>query len=338
MITQTTDHLPAVTAEQRASILSAPRTADAHRALLASIPAMNALQLGGDASSDRLPTDFNIAAWNVERCLFPEATAAHLKAVSPDVVLLSEVDHGMARTSQRHTTEVMAEALGMTYAFGVEFHELDLGGPTEREFCKDKFNTFGWHGNAILSSVPFERTALFRLDDHGHWFAADAGANDPDQPRLGGRNAIAAVLPAACGSVCVVSTHLESNAGEAHRRRQFQALLDAIDAFAPDLPVMIGGDLNTGNHLPPDFDWRRETLFELAETRGYSWNFTADGVTTRPSLITPHPERVMKLDWLAGRGMVCLDKGVLTSISDQGAPLSDHDSVWSSVRIRNEQI
>lgn len=331
MITEIVDELPAVTPDQRADILSAPRTAAAHRDLMRTIPAMNALQRGGKAKKVQLPTEFNIAAWNVERCLFPEATAAHLSAIAPDIVLLSEVDHGMARTSQRHTTEVMANALDMAYAFGVEFHELDLGGPTERSFCQDDFNTLGWHGNAILSSVPFERTALIRLDDHGHWYSTDEGAADPDQPRVGGRMAIAAIVPGQSGPICVVSTHLESNADAAHRSDQFHVLLDAIDEFAPDLPVLIGGDLNTGNHLPPDFNWQNETLFELAQSRGFSADFTTEGPTTRPSLITPHPDRVMKLDWLLGRDLACRDKGLLTSVSQDGAPLSDHDCVWCRV-------
>ena len=332
MITETLDVLPDVTPDQRRQILSAPRTSQMHRTLLSGIPAMNALQLGGEASSARLPAEFTVAAWNVERCLFPEDTATHLGQIGPDVVLLSEVDHGMARTAQRHTTAVMAAQMDMAYAFGVEFHELDLGGDTERSFCKEDFNLHGWHGNAILSSVPFERTALIRLDDHGHWFVPTGCDTDPGQPRVGGRMAIAAILPTENGPVCVVSTHLESNSGAAHRHGQFDLLLQAIDRFAPGVPVLIGGDLNTGNHIPPAFDWRDETLFGLAEDRGYSWAFTCDGPTTRPSLITPHPQRVMKLDWLAGRGVEPVRTGILTSISGTGTPLSDHDCVWSTIR------
>ena len=294
---------------------------------------MNAVQLGGHASRNAMGATFSVAAWNVERCLFPAESAAHLAALTPDIVLLSEVDHGMSRTAQRHTTAEMAEHLGMAYAFGVEFHELDLGGPTERAFCTDDFNALGWHGNAVLSSVPFTRVVLIRLDDHGHWFAADSGAADPQQPRLGGRMAIAAEIPTESGPICVASTHLESNAAAEHRRAQFHLLLDTLDAFAPDMPVLIGGDLNTGNHLPPDFDWRRESLFGLAEQRGYSWDFTAEGFTTRPSLITPHPDRVMKLDWITGRGLVCRDRGVLTSLTAEAKPLSDHDCVWCTVEV-----
>lgn len=330
MITACLPELPDVAQGARGRILAAPRTAEAHRALMATTPAMNAVQLGGMASKDILPSFFSVAAWNVERCLFPERTAEHLKQVLPDIVLLSEVDHGMSRTAQRHTTEDVARALDMNYAFGVEFFELDLGGQTERRFCRDDFNQHGWHGNAILSAVPFDKVAMLRLDDHGHWFSEASGA-DPGQPRLGGRMALLAVLPTESGPLCVVSTHLESNAGSEHRCGQFEILMDAIDAFAPEMPVLIGGDLNTGNHLPPDFDWQKEALFDRAQQRGYSWGFTADGPTTRPSLITPHPERVMKLDWFAGRGLHNLDKGKLSSVAKDGTPLSDHDCVWCVV-------
>ena len=133
-MTRILDRLPPVTPDMRNQITSAPRTAEAHRQLLASIEAMNAVEVGGTASSDELPAEITVLAWNVERCLFPEKTADHIRQIAPQVVLLSEVDNGMARTAQRHTTRDVAEALGMTYAFGVEFHELDLGGPTERPF------------------------------------------------------------------------------------------------------------------------------------------------------------------------------------------------------------
>ncbi|MBO9475272.1 endonuclease [Shimia sp. R10_1] len=331
MITHTLATLPAISKAEQQRILDTPRTVPAHQALLADTPAMNAIQIGGESHRTSLPTDITVAAWNVERCLFPEDTAAHLSTVAPDIVLLSEVDHGMSRTGQRHTTEDMANALSMQYAFGVEFHELDLGGPTERPFCKDDFNTLGWHGNAILSSVPFQKVGMIRLDKDGHWFAADAGAADPQQPRLGGRMAIVAIVPTETGPVCVVSTHLESNAGAAHRHAQFEELLTEVARFAPDMPILIGGDLNTGNHIPPNFDWTQETLFALAEQQGFSWDFTAEGMTTRPSLITPHPDRVMKLDWFAGSGLQCMSKGLLPALDANGRPLSDHDCVWCTV-------
>ena len=325
---KTLAELPTVTEAERAKILAAPRTSDVHRSLLAGLPGMNTVRTGGAAQEAQLPAEFTVLAWNLERCLFPEDSAAHVADIAPQVLLLSEMDHGMARTKQRHTTEEMAQALGMAYAFGVEFFEMDLGGETERAFCDDDFNALGWHGNAILSAVPFEKATMFRLDDHGHWFTPDAGG-DAGQPRVGGRNAIAAVLPGMDGPICCVSTHLESNSGPAHRAMQFDRLMDAVDDFAPDMPVVIGGDLNTGNHVPPDFDWRAETLFAQAEARGYDWSFTADGLTTRPSLITRHPSRQMKLDWICARGLMCLSHGVLASLDKTDKTLSDHDAVYA---------
>ena len=325
--------LTRITDDQKQQITASERTASAHDQLLASLPAMTELEVGGEGSLDRLPSGFTVAAWNVERCLFPERSAAHLAPHTPSVVLLSEMDKGMARTAQANTTADMARALGMHYAYGVEFFEMDLGGPTERVFCSDEFNTEGWHGNGILSKVPFEKLALFRLDAKGHWFSLDINPDaDPEQPRVGGRMAVAAILPTEAGLICVVSTHLESNAQAAHRHHQFADLLDRVDAFAPGLPVLIGGDLNTGNHTPPDYDWRGETLFDMARERGYHWDLTADGITTRHSLITPHDTRQMKLDWFCARGFGSEALPLLPSLDAQG-PLSDHECILCKVTL-----
>lgn len=324
--------LPKVTEAQRAAILAAPRTADVHRDFMADLSAMNALELGGQATGTRLPAKIGVAAWNVERCLFPVDTAAHLAPHGLDVILLSEVDSGMSRTGQRNTTAEMADALGSAYAFGVEFFEMGLGGATERQFCKDDFNELGWHGNAILSTAPFLDTKLIRLDEDGHWFVpSELYTPDPDQARIGGRMAVAAVIDSVSGPICFVSTHLESNSDAEFRHAQFQVLLDAVDAFAPDLPVLIGGDLNSGNHIPPNYAWQDETLFGLAKARGYGWDLTADGTTTRPSLITPHPSRKMKLDWFASRGLSGAARPILSSVDVSGRPLSDHDCVLCDI-------
>lgn len=71
----------------------------------------------------------------------------------------------------------------------------------------------------------------------------------------------------------------------------------------------------------------------MARAQGFSWDFTVDGPTTRPSLISPHADRVMKLDWLAGRGVQCRDKGLLPSLDADGRPLSDHDCVWTRIEM-----
>ncbi|NVO24722.1 endonuclease/exonuclease/phosphatase family protein [Donghicola mangrovi] len=318
--------LTKVTEAEKARILNAPRTSEAHRGLLAATPALHQIQTGGSADLTELPAAPRVLAWNLERCLFPQASADLVRAQGADVVLLSEMDLGMARTGQRNTTAEMAEALGMTYAYGVEFFEMGLGSPTELEFCTDDFNAQGWHGNAILSKAPLTRVALLRLDDHGHWFASDFGA-DPLQPRIGGRMALLAEVPTESGPICVVSTHLESNSGPQHRQRQMELIRQAVADFAGDMPVIIGGDLNTGNHCPPDFDWRGEGLFDWMEGQGYRWDATPEGMTTRPSLITRHPDRQMKLDWFAHKGLIGTDIDLIPALDAAGQPLSDHDPI-----------
>lgn len=324
--TGTVASLPLVDDALRQQILSGPRTVEAHREHMAAIEAMNLVETGGAASADRFSPSFTIAAWNIERGLFPEKSAGLLARHNPDVVLLSELDCGMARTAQRHPTAEIAGALGMHYAYGVEFFELGLGGETERPYCVDNHNRAGWHGNAVLSRAAPTRVALIRLDDAGHWFAASDLSVDGSQPRIGGRMAIASVLPTAAGELCVFSTHLESNAGSTRRAAQMQALLEAVEGFAPDMPVIIGGDLNTGNDADQP-DWTKEELFDLARARGYSWDNNAEGMTTRRSYLTPHPTRRMKLDWFAARGLSLYGAEIVPSVDPEGEPLSDHELI-----------
>ena len=77
-MTQILDRLPPVTDDMRSQITAAPRTAEAHRALLSSIEAMNSVEVGGTTSFDALPEQLTVLAWNVERCLFPDKTADHI--------------------------------------------------------------------------------------------------------------------------------------------------------------------------------------------------------------------------------------------------------------------
>ncbi|MEM6711599.1 MAG: endonuclease/exonuclease/phosphatase family protein [Pseudomonadota bacterium] len=324
-MTESVDALPLVTAEQREAIQSADRTVEAHRALMTDLPAMNLLEEGGKPCVEALSSPVRVIAWNLERCYFPHESATLIGKQDADVVLLSEVDKGMARTGQRHTTAEIADILGMRYTYGVEFHELDLGGPSELPFCQDDHNRDGWHGNALLSKAPFKRLQLIRLDDHGHWFTDDAGS-DPRQPRVGGRIAIAAVIDVSGNNVCFVTTHLESNAKVSDRDAQMRTLIKAVEIFAPATPVIIGGDLNTGNHLP-SLDWQDETLFQTARSYGYHWDANADGTTTRPSMISKNPPARMKLDWFCARGVDASEAVIVPALAPNDQPLSDHEMI-----------
>jgi len=318
--------LPSVSDQVKQEILQAKRDEENHRLLMGKLEAMHILEGDLNKADHILPASFPVLSWNLERCLFPEKSAELMSVHKPAVILLSEMDSGMARTKQVNTTRKLAELMGMNYLYGLEFFEMGLGSERELDFCEDDFNQTGWHGNAILTSAPIKEAKLIRLDDHGHWFCSDENETDAGQPRVGGRLAIAAILESEDQDICVVSTHLESNATAEHREAQMALLIEEVEAFAGDLPIILAGDLNTGNHLP-DADWTLETLFAHAESHDYSWAPNAEGYTTNPSLITRHMERLMKLDWFCVKGLSGKDAEILEPYDSEKTPLSDHKPI-----------
>jgi len=326
MITDTVTALAApLLAEREAAIIASTDTVEAHDEIMLGFEAMTTLETGGQASIlAALEFPMTVSAWNLERCLFVEDSAVHLKQHAPALVLLSEMDNGMARTAQRHTTADLATEMGMAYAYGVEFIELGLGSDTEREFCLDDDNLKGFHGNALLASAPIRDPFMIRLWGERLW------RNDPDQPRVGERCAVGGLIDTASGPFVAVSVHLESATTAAYRERQMADLIDRVEAAFAGMPILIGGDLNTGNHAGGDFE--AEGLFAMSAARGFARHGgPLEQMTTRPSLITRWPERAMKLDWFLSRGLV-LDETVITSSLDaNGRPLSDHDPITTRI-------
>ena len=322
MIFLTTDRIPDPPRALLEGPQPDPQTLEAHHGLCADLPALSCLETSGLTGSAPLSLPLRVAAWNLERCLFPEASALALQGA--DVVLLSEMDVGMARTAQRHTPVEIGRKLGMAHAFGVEFVELGLGSETERSFCLDDFNTRGFHGNAVLAKAPLICPFLVRLPGQGRWYL-NAG-----QPRLGGRIAMGARIETSAGPIIFVSTHLESACEADHRAAQMQALIGALDTAFPGLPVLIGGDLNTGNHTGGD--WRAEGLFAVATAAGFTRHGgPEDQPTTRPSLITRFPDRALKLDWFLARGLTLGETFIRPGLDAAGRPLSDHDRIETTV-------
>ncbi|MFB2565880.1 endonuclease/exonuclease/phosphatase family protein [Rhizobium sp. IMFF44] len=326
MIRNTVSAFTVPSQEERKSFISLEKTAVVHAEKLASLACLNAVRIGGaGATVEALSFPFTVAAWNLERCLFPEESAAKLRETGAPLILLSEMDLGMARTEQRDPTAVIAGELGMNHAYGVEFLELSLGSEIERSYCRDDFNEKGFHGNALMASVALKDAFMIRLPGEAVWF------NDSnEQPRIGDRCAVGAIVETEAGPMVAVSVHLESVATVAYRERQLAALIDEVEAFAPGLPILVGGDLNTGNHTGGDYS--TDTLFAMAESRGFECHGgPLDQTSTRPSLITRFPDRAMKLDWFITRGLKIGESHLVSSLNGEGKPLSDHDMVVCTI-------
>ncbi len=178
--------------------------------------------------------------WNAERLKYAEPSRAMLAAANADILILCELDLGMARTGNRHTIADLASALGAGFVFAAEFVELGLGDLREQAAFAGMVNAAGLHGAGFVSKASLSRPALVRLETSGRWFD---GAFD--ERRVGGRIAVLAECALAGRPVVFVSAHYESHTDPADRVEQTRAMLDAIDAHAPKTPVLIGGDFNT---------------------------------------------------------------------------------------------
>jgi endonuclease/exonuclease/phosphatase family metal-dependent hydrolase len=311
--------------DERDGLLRLQRIEANHAAALARLTCMQRVESPPSRLTAPLPFPLTVAAWNLERCYAVEASAALLMRERADIALLTEVDNGMARTAQRHTSHDLAAALGMTYAFGVEFLELELGAPVELEFCRDDFNRHGFHGNAVLARSILQAPVMIRLEAHGHWFKPESPAH-----RIGTRCAIAGMVLTTEGPLLVVSVHLENAANPDYREAQMRTLLDAIDGLAGTMPVIIGGDLNTG--LSTEGDVEKENLFDHAYSRGYERHGgPLDQTTTRASRVSRNPARAWKLDWFLTRGVTVAASRIVPALAPDGEVLSDHDMVVAEI-------
>jgi endonuclease/exonuclease/phosphatase family metal-dependent hydrolase len=342
-----------IPSERRQAILEGARDRAAHARWLAELALDTALDVGGAPSPGDPPRDaLRVVAWNLERCRQLEASAERLASLAPDVLLLSELDWGMARSGNRHTARELAARLGFAYAFGVEFLELELGGPAERAELAGRTNELGLHGNALLVRGELLRPRLLRLERRGDWFDGARG-----ERRVGGRCAVLGQVRLAGRLVSCASLHLESHGSREQRAEELQTLLDALDDYDRDAPALIGGDLNSfslalAELTRPDAvaaalradpqRWSNpvphEPLFERAARAGFAWaDANAAGVATlrhaSPASLGGSTRGALKLDWLLCRGLAASAPRVIEALSADGRMLSDHELVAAELRL-----
>lgn len=288
--------------------------------------------------------------FNMERGKYIQETVEFLSncpdVKDADIILANELDDGARRTGCRDTAQEIAKMLHLNYTFGLEFIELS-----------DPEDPKGYHGNAIFSRWPIMWAQVFYLPQAYDWYR-------DGQKRIGGRMAIFAMIETGDCPTGVVCVHLENRTDSAGRARQMQAVLEEADRlFAPGVPVILGGDLNTNT-----FDGRDpreaavmlaeqqrgaserdvpafEPLLTLAEQFAYDFrSFNTVGMTRRK----PFPDGVllMQLDWIMARGMECIASGIVStrtadcSFAKEGSALasfpnvelSDHNVVWATCR------
>ena len=341
--------MPAVTQARRDEIASGPRDAPTHARLLAMLPFASALDVASALAPIAARDVMRVVAWNAERCKHLDQSVAFLAAIDADVLLLSELDWGMARSQQQHTARELALRLEMSFAYGVEFLELDVGGERERVEFAGQSNAVGYHGNAILARDPLQRPQLVRLETRGEWFDGARG-----EARVGGRCAVLAQLRVDGRTTTFAALHLDSHGSPQNRAAEMRVLLDAIDAYDRDAPVVIGGDLNAFSMALSDLADRarvesalredplrwshpvpHEPLFTVAAECGYTWsqgNVLGES-TLRHAADTGSKRGKLKLDWFLCRGIATHEPRVVDAVGlRSGSMLSDHEAIALSIR------
>ncbi|KAK1744260.1 hypothetical protein QTG54_004793 [Skeletonema marinoi] len=149
-------------------------------------------QSNSSSSSDA--ANIKVIGWNAERGThwdkFYTMIQEKVELQKPMVILLNEMDVGMARSGNVHTVRQLAIQLGMNYAYGVEFLELTRGTQEEQEATKTQRDSLSLHGNAVLSKCVIGDGMILRDPLPAQYFSdrPERGINaDGFEVRLGGR-------------------------------------------------------------------------------------------------------------------------------------------------------
>jgi endonuclease/exonuclease/phosphatase family metal-dependent hydrolase len=321
------DRLTPVPQSARQGFVDVPQTREAHAGAHADIAALRQIEVHQTTTSSSSGT-IRIAAWNLERCLYPEEAARILQRNRVDLALLTEMDVGVLRTGQVHTIGRLAAQSGKSYCYALEFLELIPMPPPPGFPSNGDTNAEGFHGNGIVASLPFENPVVIRLDEMADWFTAPMGS----QRRVGNRMAVAATISAGTSLFVACSVHLENRTDGNGRAMQMHTLLDALDAYAGALPVVIGGDLNT--HVGPGgYDDASEPLFAMAAARGYDWAACNLAQPTTRTSTWSQSEGTRQLDWFCTRGVNVREPAVVPALGDDASVLSDHELILVTLEL-----
>lgn len=214
-------------------------------------------------------------AWNIERGSKFEGIAQALKDHSDlkdaDLLLLTELDHGMARSGNRFVARELARELRLNYAFAPVYIALQKGSGVE-ELVEGE-NTKSIHGLAMFSKYSMKSVHAIPLPNGKDKMWGK-------EKRLGHLRALFADIEHPIGEFRAVTVHLDAHCSRAHRHRQMKIVLDHLDTL-PALPTLIGGDWNTTT-----FNSQNATRAIL----GY-WRRVMMGVKNVVKNHYPHPDR-----------------------------------------------
>ena len=241
-------------------------------------------------------------AWNIERGNrfegIVEALKNHPQLKDRDVLLLTELDYGMARSGNRFVARELARELKLNYAFAPVYIALQKGSGVEAQVAGE--NTKSLHGLAMFSKYPLKNVHAVPLPNGKDKMWGK-------EKRLGYLRALVADIRHPAGDFRAVTVHLDAHSSRRHRQKQMRIVLEHLETL-PFLPTVIGGDWNTTtynsqtatrailgywrrvmmgvkrtvrNHFPHPDRYFEKGLFGELEKRGYDYkNLNNPGVGT----------------------------------------------------------
>ncbi len=227
------------TAELEKSAVYSEIKPEVERILNAVVQENFAYESEPSASADGFSDKVSALAWNIERGNRFEgivnALKNHADLKNRDLLLLTELDHGMARSGNRFVARELARELELNYAFAPVYIALQKGSGVESEVAEE--NTKSLHGLAMFSKYPLKNV---------HAVALPNGKDKMwgKEKRLGYLRALIADIEHPAGNFRVVTVHLDAHSSRKHRHLQMKIILDHLDTL-PNLPTVIGGDWNT---------------------------------------------------------------------------------------------
>jgi len=178
-------------------------------------------------------------AWNIERGNrfegIIDALKNHKDLKNKDLLLLTELDYGMARSRNRFVARDLARELELNYAFAPCYIALQKGSGVEAETEGENKNSL--HGLALFSKYPIKNAHAIPLPN-------SKDKMQGKEKRIGFLRALIADIEHENGNFRAVSLHLDAHSSRKHRHLQMKIVLDHLETL-PVLPTIIGGDWNT---------------------------------------------------------------------------------------------
>lgn len=212
---------------------------------------------------------------------------------SAAILGLQEVDRKKKRSSHSNVARIMADELGMHYAWAAP--------PAAK--TDDEEET----GVAILSIYPLSDVKRFVLPHEG-----------PGKRRRAAVGATVELGNEIGQKWRVYSIHGETRLNLDKKMEQYKAVLDDLARYPSDMPAIVMGDFNTWEASAD-----RKTI-KLFSEAGFQTPFGGQSTFRRRIVVVPIQFR---LDWVWLRGLDAASYGI-----DRQVEISDHWPLWTNVK------